>query len=291
MEGAGMAVSSSLKRHGGKAYLAKKIRALFPPHTRYCETHFGSGAVLLAGDGEGVAEFANDLDKDLSNFWDVLGVWTHFVQFKQKCEATPFSEPAWERAVERLKQPWISSAVLASLEDVIDRAHAFFTVNRQSRQALGKDFATPTSRLRRGMNEQVSAWLSAVDGLPEMHARLRRVEIRCMDAVEFIRELDSPETLFYCDPPYMAETRRDGAKEYGPHEMTVEQHRALLFCLSQIKGKFVLSGYPNELYDQWEKSMGFCYVDHVIDNKASGKKEKEKKIERLWMNFKPETAV
>jgi DNA adenine methylase len=260
--------------------LASKIRALFPPHTRYCETHFGSGAVLLSSDGEGVAEYANDLDRFLSHFWWTMSDPRMFEDFRRRVASTPFSEPRFDEAKARIKK----------LDGVFGRAPQdsavdFFVLNRQSRQALGKDFATPTSRLRRGMNEQVSAWLSAVDGLPEIHARLRRVEIRCMDAVKFIRELDSHDTLFYCDPPYLQETRAKGANEYGQYEMTVQQHAELLACLSGIKGKFLLSGYPSQLYDRAAYEFGWRHVDFIIDNKASSAKSKEKKIERLWMNY------
>ena len=274
-----MAASSAIKRHGGKGYLADKIRALFPKHTRYCETHFGSGAVLLAGDGEGVAEYANDLDKLLMHFWWTLSEPTVFEDFHRRAQMTPFSEPRFNQARERI----------AAVEHCIarmpqDRAVDFFVQNRQSRQALGKCFATPTGRLRRNMNEQVSAWLSAVDGLPEMHARLRRVEIRCMDAVDFIKELDSPETLFYCDPPYMHETRT-ATKAYA-HEMTKEQHYSLLSTLGEISGKFLLSGYPSDFYEKFAHRFHWRHVDFDIDNKASSAKSKEKKIERVWMNFR-----
>jgi DNA adenine methylase len=138
------------------------------------------------------------------------------------------------------------------------------------------------------MNEQVSAWLSAVDGLPEFHERLRRVEIRCGDALDFIRELDSPETCFYCDPPYVHETRSTTG-EYGLHEMTHDDHCALLDCLIQIKGKFLLSGYRNPTYDFWHKQRGFDWsrVDFEIPNQASSTKKKEIKTECVWTNFRP----
>lgn len=259
--------------------MANRIRALFPPHTRYCETHFGSGAVLLAGDGEGVAEFANDLDKLLAHFWWTLSEPTMFEDFRRRVEATPFSEPRFDQAKERVA---IAEHCIGRMPQ--DRAVDFFVSNRQSRQALGKCFATPTGRLRRNMNEQVSSWLSAVEGLPAIHARLKRVEIRCMDAVDFIRELDSPDTLFYCDPPYVHDTRT-ATKAYA-HEMTDAQHAELLNTLAKIEGKFLLSGYPNRLYDQAEKDFGWNHVDFIIDNKASSAKSKEKKVERVWANYK-----
>jgi DNA adenine methylase len=67
--------------------------------------------------------------------------------------------------------------------------------------------------------------------------------------------------------------------------MTDQQHAMLLNTLSEIKGRFLLSGYPTRLYDQADKDFGWRHVDFIIDNKASSAKSKEKKIERLWMNY------
>lgn len=262
--------SSPLKRHGGKFFLATKIRALFPPHTRYVETHFGSGAVLFSGDGEGVSEYANDLDRTLADFWFVLKETPD--RMLRALWATPFSPDEFSAAMSNLTSC-----------DRVKRATAFFIRNRQSRQALGRDFATPTSRLRRGMNEQVSAWLSAVEGLPAFHERLKRVEVRCQDAVSLIKELDSPETLFYCDPPYLHETRSTTG-EYE-HEMSKIQHEDLLKVLGGIEGKFCLSGYRSELYDDFATEGTWRRVDFDLPNQASSAKTKERKTECVWMNY------
>lgn len=273
-----MAIGSCLKWHGGKHYLASKIRKLFAPHTRYCEPFFGGGSVLFSGDGEGVAEYANDLNHSLCRFWRVLADPDLFSEFAERALTTPFSEPHFDAYKVRTALEGAQPS-----HDDAGAALAFFVVNRQSRQGLGKDFAAPTSRLRRGMNEQVSAWLSAVDGLPEFHSRLRRVEIRNQPAVEFIKELDSPETLFYCDPPYMHETR-SSTGEYA-HEMTDEQHGDLLTVLSNIKGKFCLSGYRSQIYDEAADAYGWRRVDFDLPNNASSKKTKERKTESVWMNY------
>lgn len=280
-----MTKPSTLKWHGGKSYLAKTIVANMPAHNRYCETHFGGGAVLFERDGEGVAEFVNDINRDLTNFWDVLRLWAKFVQFKQVCEASPFSDELFAACRTRLERPWKSPAAPASLDDVIERAHAFFVVNRQSRQGLGKCFATPTSRTRRGMNENVSAWLTAIEGLPEVHARLRRVEIRNQDALAFIAELDGDKTFFYVDPPYLHATRHKSATNAYQHEMSEADHAKLLDLLATIDGKFMLSGYPSEMYERHAAHHGWRCIEVEIDNKSSGVKVKEKKTECLWMNY------
>lgn len=293
-----MITNQPIKRHGGKRYLAEKIIGLMPPRCEnsnapkasdpgwchYVEPFFGGGVVLLAQDPNGIGEVVNDLDEDLSNFWYVLRQWSHFVQFKQMCEATPCSEAVFEEALARLEEP---RAVIASpgySDDCIERAWAFFVVNRQSRQALGRDFATlAKTRTRRGMNELPSAWLSAIDGLPEVHQRLKRVVILNEDAIKVIKQQDGPRTLFYCDPPYMHETRATTG-EYT-HEMTDDGHELLLLTLSMIKGRFILSGYPHPLYLDIAGKAGWRCVEVEIDNKASGKKVKDKEIECLWMNY------
>ena len=58
----------TVKWHGGKHYLAKRIVARMPSHTHYVEPYAGSLAVLLAKDPEGVSEVANDLHCYLTNF-------------------------------------------------------------------------------------------------------------------------------------------------------------------------------------------------------------------------------
>lgn len=61
--------------------------------------------------------------------------------------------------------------------------------------------------------------------LPEIATRLMRVQIENRPAIQIINLYDSPNTLFYCDPPYIHETRGD-TKAYG-YEMTDSQHRDL----------------------------------------------------------------
>ena len=132
------------------------------------------------------------------------------------------------------------------------------------------------------MNEQVSSWLTAVDGLAEVHARLKRVVILNDDAVKVIKQEDSPNTLFYLDPPYMPETRVT-TDDYAV-EMTASDHARLLAALKDIEGKFILSGYPNGMYDDAAAANGWHRVKREIDCKASGTKEKPKRTECLWMN-------
>lgn len=271
-------ITPPIKRHGGKHYLAKRIIALMPPHTHYVEPFFGAGGVLLHKNPEGVSEVINDIDGELICFWRALQSEEQFAKFKRRVEATPFSQQLFEDAL---------ATDGASIADPIERAVRFFILARQSRQGIGRSFATLSrQRTRRGMNEQVSSWLGAIEGLPEVHERFKRIAILNDDAVNVIRQQDDKYTLFYCDPPYVHATRTT-IKAYNC-EMNDSQHQALLDQLAAIEGKFILSGYGCQLYNEWAQRHGFHRVDIAIDNKASRAKTKEIKLESLWTNFQPD---
>ena len=261
-----------LKWHGGKFYLADKIISIMPKHVHYVEPYFGGGQVLFRKDPEGVSEVINDINGDLMNFWYVLSNKSMAESMIQRLVVTPFSERLFEEVlVSRERGP-------------VGRAIAFFIKYRQSRQGLGKDFATLSrNRTRRGMNEQVSSWLTAVEGLPEAHERLQRVVVLNRDALDVIKSQDGPNTLFYLDPPYLHDTRT--ATNAYKFEMAREDHLALLALLKNVKGKFILSGYPSILYDGVAKLRGWSRIEIQIDNKASSDKVKEIKTECLWTNF------
>jgi DNA adenine methylase len=275
-----------LKWWGGKHYLAKKIIDLMPPHLQYVEPYAGGLAVLLEKDPfdeskfwgrkgyeRGVSEVVNDINRELINFWRVLQREGQFAAFQRIVEAVPFSEDEW-RDAEARQSP-------IAVPDV-DAAVAFFVRCRQSRAGAFKDFATLTrNRTRRMMNEQVSAWLNCIDGLPAVSARLRQVVILNRDALDVIQSQDGPATLFYLDPPYLPQTRV--STDAYRHEMEEADHRNLLAVIRNCEGMVLLSGYPSALYD--EELSGWTRHDILIDNKAAGGATKRKMTESIWTNF------
>ncbi len=286
-------MTGPLKWHGGKSYLADWIISLMPPRCKnpndpardksdngwlhYVEPYFGGGAVLLANDPEGISEVVNDINGTLIDFWTVLQHDHLFQEFNRLAEMTPFSQDEFETARAFVAAP--------NMNTNYGLAWRFFVFCRQSLSGRMKDFASLTrNRTRRGMNEQASAWLNAVDGLGAVHERLQRVVILNKPALDVIRKQDGPRTLFYLDPPYLHETRV-GTDEYGDNEMTREQHGELMAALSIVKGRFLLSGYPSKMYDDCARLNGWSCHEKKIDNKAAGGKTKRKMIECVWTNF------
>jgi DNA adenine methylase len=267
-----------LKFHGGKVYIASKIVELMPPHLHYVEPYAGGLSVLLTKNPEGVSEVANDINRNLTNFWETLRDPDRFEQFRRLVEATPFSELEWCQS-----RDWLLS--YGDAEGVqIPRAVNFFILCRQSLAGRMRSFTGVTkTRTRRGMNNEVSAWLTAIEGLPAVHERLKRVLILNRPAIDVIHWQDAQTTLFYLDPPYVHETRATTG-EYA-HEMTEDQHAELLATLATIKGKFLLSGYRCPLYDAAATRWRWTRHDFELPNNAAGGKEKRRMVESLWCNF------
>src|SRR5262249_17816134 len=138
----------------------------------------------------------------------------------------------------------------------LERARRFFVRARQVRTGLAQTassgrWAHCVLTSRAGMAGAVSRWLGSVEGLSEIAQRLLRVQIENAPAVEVIRRYDSEQTLFYCDPPYVHESRGD-SKAYH-YEMTDEQHTELSAVLRSVKGKVAISGYQCDLMNKLYK--------------------------------------
>jgi DNA adenine methylase len=276
-----------LKWHGGKHYLAPEIVARMPRHLHYVEPYAGGLSVLLARDPNderlwlpphrGVSEVANDLDGRLINFWHVLKDEEQFAQFRRMAEAIPLARSEWEAACAHKYG-----------SDPVADAVAFFVHCRQSLAGRQKGFTAITrNRIRRQMNGNVSEWLSAVDGLPAVHARLRRVLFENKPALDLIRREDKQGTLFYCDPPYLHETRT--ATNVYAWERAEPEHRELLDVLTRCKGRVMLSGYSCPLYD--DGLANWTRLTFDLPNNAASGKRKRRQTEVVWCNFTPSTAA
>ena len=119
-----------------------------------------------------LAKWQKRYQRRASKLLECASVGTGFRKVLQRlCEATPIQRISL--AIHRGKPP-------KGPMSPIDRAHGgFFVRCRQSLAGRMKSFATLSrTRTRRGMNEQASAWLTAIEGLPAVrYARLSRVAI------------------------------------------------------------------------------------------------------------------
>lgn len=155
-----------------------------------------------------------------------------------------------------------ASAINQPVEQLskLERARRFYIRARQSRIALAQiakenSWSYIRTMSRSSMCSTTSRWLGSSLSLVDVSARLARVQFENKDTIDVIQRYDSPDTLFYCDPPYPHESRKQ--KKVYRYEMSGQDHQRLADALHSIKGKVVISGYRCELmdrlYENWKR--------------------------------------
>ncbi len=256
--------------YGGKFSHLEWLLPLLPEAHHYCEPFSGSAAVLL-NRAPSPVETYNDIDGEVVNFFRVLR--DQGSKLERVIALTPFSREEFHRAI---------SATTHGTTD-LERARRFYIRARQTRTGLAQTatlgrWANCKDTSRAGMSGVVSRWLGGVGTLPEIGTRLIRVQIENRPATDVIRLYDSKNTLFYCDPPYLHDTRGD-SKAYG-FEMREDEHVDLATVLNHCKGKVAISGYRNKLMDRLYK--GWRRFDAAPKQAHSIKQIRQ---ECLWMNY------
>lgn len=268
--------------YGGKYNHLDWLLPLLPQTYHYCEP-FGGSAAVLVNRAPSPVETYNDIDSELVNFFRVLR--SQKDELIEAIGLTPFAREELRLAVGKQE---------AGISD-IERARRFFVRARQVRTGLAQTasegrWAHCVLTSRAGMAGAVSRWLGSVEGLSEIAQRLLRVQIENAPAIEVIRRYDSPETLFYCDPPYVHEARSD-TKAYA-FEMTDREHRALADVLRRVEGKVAVSGYHcrlmDELYGDWNVVEAPAKMAHSTNTRPDN--TKQKRIEVLWFNYSLDDA-
>jgi DNA adenine methylase len=256
--------------YGGKFNHLDWLLPLLPAAHHYCEPFAGSAAVLINRVPAPVETY-NDVDGDVADFFRVLRDRPE--ELARAIALTPFSREEFHAAVR--------DAPAAATD--IERARRFYVRARQARTGLAQTatlgrWANCKDTSRAGMSGVVSRWLGGVEVLPEIATRLLRVQIENRPALDAIRLYDGRGTLFYCDPPYLHDTRGDSSA-YG-FEMDEPEHVDLAEALHRCKGKVAISGYRNRLMDKLYKD--WRRFDAPLKQCHSIKKTRQ---ECLWMNY------
>lgn len=273
---------SPIQYFGGKGQLKTKILPILEsiPHQVYIEPFFGGGSIFFSKRPSPV-EVINDLSRDLIGLMRLLQEDNE--DLKHRLRYTLYSLEEYKRAFDIIK---------SDETDPILRAWAFFVTQNQGFSGRGAAASKSWSKAfisKAGMAFNCNKWAMRLSMLEDWHRRLLHAQIDCRDALDVIRYWDTPDTLFYLDPPYIAETRRDGG-EYT-HECDDDFHASLSDLLGSIQGKYILSGYNHSIYDRLPNR-----IDIETTCSATGRTrksgmlgkgsilEKQKRTESLWMN-------
>ena len=182
---------------------------------RYVEV-FGGTAAVLAIKARSREEIFNDLNRDLVNFW--RQVKFHPNELARSVRFIPWSFSEWQDAVKNRGQ----------LPTEILRAAAFCAASMQSKNGLMSSWSR-----RKAQAPLIGTFLIGRK-IRRMAARLRRVVIEEMPFDKLIPYYDSPDTVFYCDPPY------PGHQAYKVGFSEKDLCRLVELC-RRVKGKVIIS--------------------------------------------------
>ena len=228
----------ALRYYGGKFRLARWIIANFPPHDCYVEPFGGAAGVLLQKPLSYIDVY-NDLDRDVVTFFKVLRDRPE--ELVRAIKLTPYAREEYQISHE-------------PTDDELEQARRVYV---RCWQGFG------AKQTRSGWSYQLSRsrgmplrsnW-GRTEHLYLIAERLRCVQIEHEDAFEVIGRYDSPTTLFYVDPPYLAGVR--GHSRSYAYEMKDDEHVRLAEKMHAVRGMVIISGYQSELYESlyadWDK--------------------------------------
>jgi DNA adenine methylase len=202
----------------------------------YVEPFCGAASVFLR---KAAAEFEviNDVDGEVVNFFRVLRGRPE--ELVRAIELTPYSREEYLLA-------WVPCY------EEVERARRLYI---RAWQGWGgtKNQRVPSWRFQHSNNRGKSVVEDWTDtrALWAIAERLRGAFIEHDEALNVIQRYDQGHTLFYLDPPYLAETRSGRWAKNGYRcEVDRDYHVKLLDMLQEVEGMVVISGYPSRLYEE-----------------------------------------
>lgn len=252
-------MKSLLKYPGSKWRISDWIISHFPPHKVYLEPFFGSGACFF-NKTPAYIETINDLDGDIVNLFKVCR--EHPQKLARLINLTPFARDEFLNCYDRSDDP------IEQARRTLVRYHQSFGTSNSSKNSW-RNVQTY------GGPRCATMWNDLPDIIPQLAERLKNAQIENTEALTLIERYNHPDTLIYCDPPYLQDIRK---RNLYSVEMNNEKHIQMLEVLKQSKSKIILSGYDNDLYNR-ELS------EWITVEKQTTAQMGLIRTEKLWMNF------
>ncbi len=230
---------------GGKQRLVKFLLPLIKPHTCYVEV-FGGGMALGLAKPPSQLEVVNDINGDLVSFYRCCKY--HLEALQDELDLVLNSRRDFE---DYCAQPGLTE---------IQRAARWFLRNKLSFGGSGTSFAISRSHALTSRAQRMIA-------IRSLNRRLDRTTIEQRPWEYILKTYDSPETLFFLDPPYP----EPGATYDGWDELTVER-----FCsaVKKLHGLWIFTFKDCEQVRDCMSGYTLKTVNRArgIDNKVRGKK-------------------
>jgi DNA adenine methylase len=225
-------VRSPITWVGGKSRLVDWLLPhLSVPCRVYCEPFGGSASVLLNRDRVEV-EVYNDLDQALVTF--MLCCREHPGELERLVAGLPYS-----RVHHHAEAAWFKLGCPGRMTDLQFASRWWWLNLAGFGGQIDAGFGVSVTESHAGKMDR------RILTIHEASRRLRDVVIECADVRVILDRYDTPETLFYLDPPYVG---AEGVYDEGG--FSERDHRDLGARLAAVQGKAVVSYYPCALVDE-----------------------------------------
>lgn len=258
-------MKSLLKYPGSKWRISDWIISFFPEHKVYLEPYFGSGAVFF-NKSPSYIETINDLDGNIVNLFRVCR--EHPTELAAMLNMTPFSREEFIRCYDVSEDP------IEQARRTVVRYHQSFGTSNSTKNSWRNVQSYGGPRC-------ATMWNDLPDIIVECCSRLKDAQIENTDALSLIQRYNHPDTLIYCDPPYIQSIRK---KNMYAMEMTDKQHYELLEVIKESSAKVILSGYDSKIYN--DELNGW----YTAEKKTTAQMGLHR-TEKLWMNFEPSSQI
>lgn len=248
-----------ISRLGGKRNLRDILISLFPEHYTYIEPFCGVAWVLL-GKVASKVEAINDIDGYISDLFTVIKCAP--LELAAKFSLELHSRRSFDQYLYELKNEPLTP---------IERAFRFLYITKVSYAGLGENF---------GYSRKDKAKLvvsNIQENIKALHKRLERVYIENGDFRNMFHRYDSPESLFYLDPPYF-----NACTKSYPVKFLEKDYRDLRDLMSSSKGKCVLSLNDHEFNRELFRDFR---IDEIQVNYSLNKDTTRKFPELIIFNY------
>jgi len=248
---------------GGKWLLALKLVKLIPPSRIYVEVFGGAASVLLTKPPSQI-EVYNDVNGQLVNLFETFR--NHPLLFLERCQHLLYSRQLYETWKCQLAADF-HGADLDSVEAAVRTAYSI-TSSFTGDPTRGWAFD------RSGTGGGSNRWTSIHDRISYVSKRLQRVSIDHLDFRDCIKNWDTPETLFFLDPPYY-----NG--ESGFYAFTSEDHRDLCALLGKTKGKWMLTYDDSDYIRQSYRGFHIQEISSVLSSQKVAQGGKRVRLKQI----------
>jgi DNA adenine methylase len=257
---------------GGKAHHIRHLDRIFPlePLDTFVDVFGGAGWVTVRSQASQRAQHRvyNDANPHLANIFRWLS------QDPGAVLALLQAWPQQDATLYRQFQQDIFGDSPKAMTVITAAKYLYIEVQSFSGNTLGLNSSVYFDSIH-----TIKPLLKKLQHTPTLRSLQHIDSVLNLDCLAVIDYLDSPNTFFYCDPPYYAK------EHYYTHAFGRDTHKQLATKLQQCQGRFALSYYEFDELAEWFPRDQYTWHTYSISKQSSSRRNKTRGQEVVITNY------